>query len=301
MKTLLLGVGMGAFMLSALTAPAQTNQKPAQVAQANTTALRQYQWKRRTEVQRKGETKNVQVALVRYDAQGQMQTTPLSGTPEPDLPKFGLRKAIAEKKYKEFKETVRQLGEVARSYGELAPDQMQKFMAGAAVSPEVVAGQQLIRAEGHNVLHAGDSMTVWIDAGSSKQRRVEIQTVLDGKPVRIVSEFKDISPSGPTYLSVSRINYDDGSIGIVTENFDHEIARKETAVVSDYGWPRKFAAAGSSFAVYQPQVEEWAGNRWTGRAAFSVANGSSQPSYGVLWFQAALQSHVAQKVTKVQS
>ena len=215
MKTLL-NIGLGALVsLSALTAAAQTNAP----------ALAKYQWKRRTEVQRKGETKNVQVVMVRYDPNGQMQTVSISGTPEPDLPKFGLRKAIAEKKFKEFKETVRDLGDLARAYGELSPEQMQRFMTSAIKTPELVAGQQLIRAEGRNVLHATDSMTVWVDAASKKQRRVEIQTVFDDKPVRIVSEFKDLSASGPTYMAVSRINYDDGAVAIITENFDHQTAR----------------------------------------------------------------------------
>jgi hypothetical protein len=223
MKTLLLGVGLGALVsLGVLTTAAQTIQK----AQANAAALRQYEWKRRTEIQRKGETKNVQLALVRYDANGQMQTTPLSGTPEPDLPKFGLRKAIAEKKFKEFKQTVRDLGELARSYSELPPEQMQRFMATASVRPELMDRQQVIRAEGRDVLQAGDSMTVWLDATSRQQRRVEIQTMLDGKPARILSEFKALSASGPTYMAVSRIIYDDGAVAIITENFDHQAARR---------------------------------------------------------------------------
>lgn len=218
MKSLLLGVGLGALVsLSALTATAQTN----------ATALAKYQWKRRTEVQRKGETKNVQVALVRYDVNGRQQTTPISGTPEPDLPKFGLRKAIAEKKFKEFRETVRQLGDLARAYSELTPEQMQKFMASASMTPAVVGGQQLMRVDGGNVLHSGDKMTIWTDPASRKQRRVEIQTVLDDKPVRIVSEFKDLSASGPTYMAVSRINYDDGAVVIITENFDHLTASRQ--------------------------------------------------------------------------
>jgi hypothetical protein len=308
MKTMLLGVGLGALIaLMALGAPAtlaQTKQTTiAPAAQANAAALRQYQWKLRTEVQRKGETKSVQVALVRFDSNGQMQTTPISKTPEPDLPKFGLRKAIAEKKYKEFKETVQQLGDLARAYSNLPPDQMQQFMTTATVTPELTAEQKLIRAEGRNVLSNGDSMTVWLDAASRKQRRVEIQTSFDGKPVRIVSEFRDLPQGGPTYLATSRIAYDDGQVGIVTENFDHERLRAETAAtaparaatppaapaadVSDDRWPRKFSVGGTSFAVYQPQMEQWEGNQWTGRAAFSVANTpAAQPSYGVLWFAA---------------
>ncbi|HKV33031.1 MAG TPA: hypothetical protein VJP89_01790 [Pyrinomonadaceae bacterium] len=215
MKTLLMGVGLGALVsLSALTATAQTNQ------------MRQYEWKRRTEVQRKGDTKNVQVVLVGYDANGRLETTPISGTREPDLPKFALRKVIAEKKFKEFKETVRELGELARSYSELTQEQMQKFMASASMRPEMIGGRQLMRVDGSSVLHTRDSMTIWTDPVSRRQQRVEIQTVLDDKPVRIISEFKDLSPSGPTYMAVSRINYDDGSIAIITENFDHQTARK---------------------------------------------------------------------------
>lgn len=83
------------------------------------------------------------------------------------------------------------------------------------------AQQKLVRAEGQNVLHTGDSMIVWVDAISRKQRRVEIQTTFDGKPVRIVSEFQDLPHGGPTYPAISRLNYDGGAIVIITENFDH--------------------------------------------------------------------------------
>ena len=223
MKTLLMVVGLGALLsLSALATPAQ-NQKPADAAaQANAVALRQYEWKLRTEVQRKGETKNVQVASVKFDSNGQKQMTVISKSPEPDLPKFGLRKAIAEKKVAEFRETVQQLGDLARSYAELSPEQMQRFMATAAVTPE----GQLVRVDGRNVLHEGDWMTVWSDAKSRKQRRVEIQTVFDKKPVLIVSEFQDL-PQGPTFMAVSRVNYDEGAVVIITENSEHQKARPQ--------------------------------------------------------------------------
>lgn len=223
MKTLLLGVGLGALVsLGAFTTPAQTNENPASAAQSKPNALRQYEWKMRTEVQRKGETKSVQVTAVRFDSKGQKQTTLIAKTPEPDLPKFGLRKAIAEKKFKEFKETIQQLGELARAYGELSPEQMQRFMSTATMTPDVTMAEKLIRAEGRNVLRAGDSMTVWLDATSRRQRRVEIKTVFDEKHVWIVSEFQDLPQGGPTFMAVSRVNYDNGEVVIVTENRDHQ-------------------------------------------------------------------------------
>jgi hypothetical protein len=44
-------------------------------------------------------------------------------------------------------------------------------------------------------------------------------------------------------------------------------------------------------------MEEWVGNRWLARAAFSVSNGpSSQPNYGVLWFQARTEIDKAKRL-----
>lgn len=218
MKRIVVGVAL--LWLVAVSMPAQTNEKMAQAA-ANAAALRQYQWKSRTEIQKDGETKNVQVALMRYDSNGELQKTPVSGTPEPDLPKFGLRKMIAQKKLKEFRERVQELAALAKSYSELPPEQMKRFMATASMTAEREQQQKLIRIEGQNVLQPGDSMTMWIDPVSRKQRRVEIQTVLDGKPVRIVSEFQDIPNGGPTYMALSRVNYNSGNVVIITENFDY--------------------------------------------------------------------------------
>jgi hypothetical protein len=56
---------------------------------------------------------------------------------------------------------------------------------------------------------------------------------------------------------------------------------------TDRGWPRKFVAGTTAFSVYQPQIEQWIGNRIEARAAVSIAGGQSkQTTYGVLWFTA---------------
>ena len=149
---------------------------------------------------------------------------PLAASPINDR-----RKAIAEKKFKEFRETVQQLGDLARAYGNLPADQMQHFMAIAVITPELSGEQKLLRAEGHDVFQNGDTMFVWLDAVTRKQRRVEVQASYDRKPVRIVSEFRDLPQGGPTYLATSQIAYDDGEVVIVTTNFDHERLRAETA------------------------------------------------------------------------
>ena len=199
----------------------QVNQQLAQVQQENTAALRQYEWKARTEIRRDGETKNVQVALMRYDIDGKVQKTPISSTPQQDLPTHGLRGLIAQKKKKDFMEKLDDLGALAKSYSAVPPDRMQRFMTTATKTPD----QMGIRIAGRDVLQVGDSMTLWIDPVLRKQRRVEIETFLDKKPVRIVLEFQDLAQNGPTYIARSQVNYDGGSVAIITENFDYRRAQ----------------------------------------------------------------------------
>jgi len=66
---------------------------------------------------------------------------------------------------------------------------------------------------------------------------------------------------------------------------------------TDEGWPRKFAIGSDSVAVYQPQTEEWTGNRFAARAAISISEASSkQPLYGVLWFTARAEIDKANRL-----
>ncbi len=208
-------------LLTAIAISAQMDQQFAQAQKQNALALKKYEWKSRTEIQKDGETKKVQVALIRYDSAGNLQKTVISSTPEPDIPKFGIRRAVAKKKIGDFRDLLSELEALARSYSELSPDRMQRFMATSTLTPELTEQHKLLRIAGRDVLQSGDSMAVFVDAISRKQRRVEIQTWLDQKPVRIVSDFQDLPQGGPNYMARSRVSYDGNSIAIIAENFDY--------------------------------------------------------------------------------
>lgn len=207
-------------LLAAVAINAQVDRQFAQSQQQNSLALRTYQWTSRMEIQKDGETKKVQISEMHYDNAGNVQKRVVSSTPEPDLPKFGIRRLVGQKKLGDFKEKIEQLGALAQSYGQLSPETMQRFMSNASITPELTAQHKLIRIEGRNVLQPGDAMTIFVDAVSRKQRRVEIQTSLDRKAVQIVSEFQDL-PQGPTYMARSQVSYEGNSLVIVTENFDY--------------------------------------------------------------------------------
>jgi hypothetical protein len=211
------------------TIAAQTNQKFAQAQKENARALMQYEWKSRTEIQKDGETKKDQLVLMRYDSNGELQQAVIASSPEPDLPTRGLRGLIAKNKKKDFMKKIEDLRYLVKSYRELPPEMMQRFMATAKVTPE----QNLVRLTGFDLLQSGDSMTIWIDATSKRQRRIEIQTAMDEKPVQIVSEFQDIAPTGPTYMARNQVNYSGTSLVIITQNFDYTLARQsESAAVN---------------------------------------------------------------------
>ena len=213
--------GLAVMLLAGVAISAQMEQKFAQAQQQNAQALMQYTWKSRTEIRKGGETKNVQLALERYDNYGSLQKTPLSSTPQQQLPTRGLRGMIAQKKKENFMDTLEGLSRVAKSYSELSPQAMQRFMASAMVAPEMGPQQKLIRITGNNVLQPGDVMTIWVDAVTRKQRKVEIQTSFDRKPVRIISEFQDL-PQGPTHMARSVVDYPGAELTLITENFDYE-------------------------------------------------------------------------------
>ena len=217
--------GMAILLATTVAISSQMDQKLAQAQKQNAQALRQYTWKSRTEIRKGGETKNVQLALNRYDINGMLQKTTVSSTPQQQLPTRGIRGLIAQKKKEDFTETLEGLGALARSYAELSPDAMQRFMVTASVTPEMNPQQKLLRVSGGNILQPGDSMTVWLDAVSRKQRRVEIHTTLDRKPVKIVSDFQDL-PAGPSYMARSVVEYPSADLSLITENFDYQPATR---------------------------------------------------------------------------
>src|SRR5690349_1072189 len=161
--------------LMAATIAAQTNQKFAQAQKENARALMLYEWKSRTEIQKDGETKKDQLTLMRYDSNGELQQAVIASSPEPNLPTKGLRGLIAKNKKNDFMKKIEDLRHLVKSYSELTTDNMQRFMATAKVAPD----QNLLRLQGYDVLQSGDSMTIWIDGISKKQRRIEIHTAMD--------------------------------------------------------------------------------------------------------------------------
>jgi hypothetical protein len=220
-----------AFTLLTAVASAQQKEQFVAAQQANKAALREYTWKRRTELKLKGESKKVTMEQVRHDIDGKLQKTPIGGAPEappPEQPASGrgrrggrLKEKIIENKKEEFAELMQNLGALVASYGHLPQDKLQAFAKGATMGRGEGAEGGTVRIQGGNVLVDGDSMSIWIDPASSMMRRVEIATALEKKPVNLVSEYRSLD-NGPTYQARSVLQYPEKQIELTIENFEYQ-------------------------------------------------------------------------------
>ena len=235
MSSKLGSIEAGCFALSgvvflSLGAMAQDKEKFAQAQQQNKEALTQYTWKSRTELKMEGESKNVTLEQVRYDLDGTLQKTQLTGGEEQQAKDSGGRRGrrggglkgkIVEKKKAEFAQMMKELGQLVASYAHVPPEKMQAFLKGAMVTPGEGDNAGTLRIQGGDVLREGDAMTIWIDPQTSMMHRVEILTHYEDNVVNSLSEFRSVS-GGPTYQARTTLLYPEKEIELTVENYDYE-------------------------------------------------------------------------------
>jgi hypothetical protein len=196
------------------------DQKFAQAMKQNSVSLREYTWKSRSEIRKEGDVKGTKLFMNRYAPDGTVVQIMLDET-SAGIPQFGIRGAVAKRKKEEAQKLVAALQQLAKSYGELPPAKMQEFMTKATATLETNTPQPLLRLAARDVLQSGDEMVVWVDANTRRQRRIEINSSYEMKPVRIVTEFKDL-PNGPTYMARSVLDYASEDLTLTVENFDYK-------------------------------------------------------------------------------
>lgn len=220
MNQLKAGLVIALVLFLVASVPAQQEMQIAQAMQQNARELRQYSWKSRTEIRKDTELKKYQLHHMQYAPDGTLQQSLLDES-SAKIPSHGIRGLIAKKKKEDFMQTLNGLGAVAKSYSELSPADMKRFIGSATINIENNSQPARIRIHGRDVLQPGDSMTIWVDMGARRQRRMEINTTFENEIVRIVCDFQDL-PEGPTYMSRSVIDYPNDGISVTKENFNYQ-------------------------------------------------------------------------------
>ena len=220
----------------ALSGPVVQNMDPAKVAaaiKANAEALKAFVWQQRMQLQLKGETKKTTLNQLNYDFNGNLQKTLISEQPASDAappPAAGgrlrgrLKQKVVAKKKGEFKELMEGIASLVKSYTELQPQQLQSALKQAAFSPGQGDMGGSIQIKMANLLHHGDSLTIWIDQGALLFRKIEIVSSYDQKPVTATANYSML-PSGQVYMAQAIVNYPKKEVVVEIDNLNYQKAQ----------------------------------------------------------------------------
>jgi hypothetical protein len=183
--------------------------------------LHDYVWKQRTEVAVNDEVTERTLARVRYDADGRLQKTPIDETDDKRV-RGPVRRHRAKKQQKKTAEFIESLHGLILSYVQFTPQQMRSAFARASVFPGEGETEGMIRVQARSVVRQGDVMSLWADAATRRLRRIEILTSLEGEPVEVLTEFRELE-IGSAYPATTTVRTErkGKTVVIRTENFDH--------------------------------------------------------------------------------
>ncbi|HSO74072.1 MAG TPA: hypothetical protein VLU47_04480, partial [Blastocatellia bacterium] len=215
-------------IVMASLAPAATlgaqdaKQKFASAQKSNAAAARQYTWKSRTELKLKGESKSVKLEQVRYDANGQLQKTPIdTGAPQTQQPSGGrLKQRVVAKKKEEFGELIKGLAGLVNSYAHMPQDKMQAFTQNAAFKPGQGQDAGKIEITGQPGIAAGDSLTLWVDKSTMLFNRISINTVYDKEPVSVAAAYANAP--GLNYMAKATVDYPSKGVQLIVDNYEYK-------------------------------------------------------------------------------
>ncbi|HEY3841239.1 MAG TPA: hypothetical protein VGL72_31930 [Bryobacteraceae bacterium] len=194
----------------------------------NADVLRHYSYKRRTEITIKGQTRGARTDLVRY-VDGKMETVSLGapGGPDPSTRRRGLRGKIAESKIEQKKEEMKaereRLEELLHSYLSPGSDAMRALLAKAAVSRIGPGPDADVKVVATGLKNPTDSLSLVWSVASHRPVSIELQSQLDGKPVRLVLEYASLK-DGAFYAARTLISMPKKDTVIRIDRFDYSMS-----------------------------------------------------------------------------
>ena len=210
-----------ALSVPALTAaqapdPATMAQEYGKAASANAALMRQYSWKMRVEMTRKGEVKPAKMYHVRFTSDGTLQKTPLTSD-KPQKKTRGIRGRIKKKKIKEAKEWAAEVAEVVKKYSAPSPGTMLDFYNKAKVN---LVDDGSVKMTAAGFLQPGDRATFWLDRQTKAPIRFSFITRLAEDSVRGQIEFGQLA-DGLRYADRTAIQVPTREVSAIVETFDY--------------------------------------------------------------------------------
>jgi hypothetical protein len=211
--TVILSIATPAFPQS----NAQIAEKITAARTENAKKTMNYSWTRRTEVKVKGEVKSTTTELVRFDVDGEMQTTLISQD-NAKAPKR-IKGKIAKKKGGEMKDWMGELGQVLKGYSLPTTGNLVDFLDKAKVEK----GPNGVSLTAVNVVIPVDSMIMRLDQ-DMKLTKTEVTTEYDGADVQLTTDHAT-TPDGLDYTARTVIVVPDKNVEMTVENFSYQLER----------------------------------------------------------------------------
>jgi hypothetical protein len=169
----------------------------------------------------------VRLENVRYDIDGKLQKSVISGRPAADDgdrarggPGGRIRARIVARKRAELKDTLTELAALAESYAHAGPDRLKDAAGSGTLSRGEGREAGTVQIRGRDVVVTGDEMTAWIDPVGRALRRVSISTTFDSQPLTIDVDYRTLD-TGVTYPARSTLVYPARSLEVVVDTFEY--------------------------------------------------------------------------------
>jgi len=194
----------------------------SETLEANQERLQDYTWTRRITISVDGEQQLVQLFDVRYDADGNLQKTPVA-VPEEETAAKPVGKRKAKKKQRRAAELTDDLKTFIDGYIHMSPERMQQYVMRSKVYHGRGASGTDTQILARNVVFQGDSMDIVIDGPSGIPKHLEIMTSHSGEPLNLKTDFARLEDgTGYPARSVVKTEFKEKKLTIVVENFDYE-------------------------------------------------------------------------------
>lgn len=187
----------------------------------NAAQLRQYSFKQRSEVRLNGDVRSVKLDQVRFDLDGKLQRTPLTPVAAETPKARGLRGKVAAQKREEMVDYIERLMSLAQRYMAPTPGNLEKLSEKAEFWKGQGGSGNQVRIQAMDFVKGGDSFIWTLDAVAKAPVRMEARTELDGAPVSITADYRNL-PGGPNYVARAIIKSERKGLEIKVESFDYQ-------------------------------------------------------------------------------
>ncbi len=181
---------------------------------ANERAMKNFSWKRRIEMQVKGETKAVKMHLVRFNLEGKPESTPIGGDEEKQ--KHGLR----GRKQKQAREWVEEVAEIVLAYTHPSTGTMVDYFGKAEFMKGSGQMQGTLRINGAGIIRPEDTYTLWVDSETRIPRKLEFRTKLEKDQLIGIVYYRTLD-SGEFYPGRTIVRVPEQDRRVIVETFDY--------------------------------------------------------------------------------